>query len=177
MYALLGCSKQQLSYWHLNPYSTSTIYNKTKILVIQKAQKLFLLSPDQAEDLANRAGRTLERPQSFCLSEVLNRFHINNSLIYQRAFVTERMFFYYQSGEHITKESLLALAVSLNLNADESDMLLRRHGFCLSRSMPVDAVVSWLLKYCGTTEMDYINAVLHKLGLPLLGTRAKGNIS
>lgn len=45
IYALLGCSKQQLSYWQINPYSTSTIYNKTKILVIQRAQKLFSLSP------------------------------------------------------------------------------------------------------------------------------------
>ena len=162
---LLGCSKQQLSYWQVNPYSTSPIYTKTKITVIQKAQKLFSLTSGQAEDLANRAGLTLERPRSFCLSEVLTRFHIN---------YTERMFFYYQNGEHITKESLLALAVSLCLTADESDMLLRRYGFCLSRSMPVDAVVAWFLR-CDSRMIGVnpINEVLYELGLPLIGTKEK----
>ena len=108
---------------------------------------------------------------SFNLFEVLKRFHVRNSLIYQRAFVTERMFFYYQNGEHITKESLLAIAVSFNLTADESDMLLRRYGSCLSRSMPVDAVVAWFLKYNGTTGVDCVNNVLYELGLPLIGTK------
>ena len=83
------------------------------------------------------------------------------------------MFFYYQNGKHITKESLLAIAVSFNLTADESDMLLRRYGFCLSRSMPVDAVVAWFLKCGCISGVDCVNNVLYELGLPLIGTKEK----
>lgn len=171
IYALLGCSKQQLSYWQINPYSTSSIYNKTKRQVIQKAQKLFSLSPEQAEDLANKAGLTLERPPIFRLSDILDRFHTKNSLIYQRAFVTERMFFYYKNGDHITKESLLALAVLSGLAADETDILIRQCGFCLSRSMPADAIVAWFLQCRDLADVNSINEVLYELELPLLGTR------
>ena len=48
IYRLLGTSKQQLSYWKLNPYSTSTIYKRTKISVIKEAQTLFSISQEMS---------------------------------------------------------------------------------------------------------------------------------
>ena len=172
IYRLLGTSKQQLSYWKLNPYSTSTIYKRTKISVIKEAQTLFSISQEKAEALANSAGLTLAQSVSINLPQILRRRQFNHSSIYKNSFLSSRMFFYCLNREHAAKESLIAIAVTLGLTIDEIDKLLRGYGFCLSRSMPADVVLMWRLRH-GSASVDSLNAVFYELGLPLLGTREK----
>ena len=85
------------------------------------------------------------------------------------------MFFYCKNGKHATKESLIAIAVSLELTVNETDKLLRSCGYCLSRSIPADAVAEWFIsrRIVGLTGVDAVNETLGMLGLPFLGTHNK----
>ena len=57
IYAALGCSKQNISYWNIHSYSTQS--KKSIYKVIHNAEELFQLSSMQAEALTNSSGLSL----------------------------------------------------------------------------------------------------------------------
>ena len=85
------------------------------------------------------------------------------------------MFEYYLAGRRPTKQALLALAICLELSPGEMGRLLGAYGYCLSKSLPNDAVVRWFLENTGSGSrsllLDSINEVLSDLDLPLLMTK------
>lgn len=88
------------------------------------------------------------------------------------------MFRYVKSGCIPTKETLIALAISLEMNIDEIQTLLQKAGYILSKSIAFDMVVKWLIKHDERKRKEqsliiYINYVLDELELPLLMTREK----
>ena len=87
---------------------------------------------------------------------------------------------YIKSHKQPSKETLLAIAISLGLGIDEIQHLLKKAGYALSPSLPNDAVVCWFLsgdrKTAGSVPvLFYINEVLDELKLPLLMTRLKSS--
>lgn len=79
-----------------------------------------------------------------------------------------------KSGYHPTKTSLLALAISLELETDEIYLLLQKAGYVLSKSIAFDMVVKYLLEnQQAEKNLFYINDVLYELKLQLLMTREK----
>lgn len=73
-----------------------------------------------------------------------------------------------------TKNSLLALAISLELQTDEIYLLLQKAGYVLSESIAFDMVIKYLLENPQTAKnVFYINDILYELNLPLLMTREK----
>jgi hypothetical protein len=171
----LGCTKQDISYWQKNPCSTQAHCVKSKKAVILKAADLFSLSDNEKDSLANKAGL------SFCehsngLAEIINFYKGKYCDLFEEAFVSERMFQYYMTGKEPTKQALLALAISLNLQLDEIERLLPKYGYCLSKSLPNDMVVEWFLKNKSRNKNNKfllfsINNVLDDLNLPLLMTK------
>lgn len=147
--------------------------------VIKNAQVLFALSDREAEDLANKAGLTLEQKESFqtCLNILKNKYDKKSRLFYQNANISERMFQYIKNNKNPTKETTLAVAVSMNLNSEDTQRLLKSAGYILSKSIPSDAVILWMLSnYEGnqnTSLLFRINEVLYALDMPLLMTREK----
>ncbi|WP_277409174.1 hypothetical protein [Lacrimispora xylanisolvens] len=94
--------------------------------------------------------------------------------------VSERMLQYIKNYRQPSKETLLAIAISLGLEIDEIQHLLKKAGYALSASLPNDAVVCWFLsgdrKVDGTVPvLFHINEVLDELKLPLLMTRLKSS--
>ena len=92
--------------------------------------------------------------------------------------VSERMFRHIKSGRYLRKEPVLALLITLGLGLSEIQESLKAAGFILSRSMPNDVVVIWMLEneQCGgsgSKRLYRINETLDALGLPLLMTRCK----
>lgn len=90
--------------------------------------------------------------------------------------ISERMLRYYK--EKIpTKQALLAIAVSLDIQADEIDKLLRKYGYCLSQSIAGDALIRWYTRMAKKqvqreeSLLFEINGVLERMELPLLMTR------
>lgn len=87
------------------------------------------------------------------------------------------MFQYVKNGKKPTKETALALAVSMNLTPEDTQRLLKSAGYVLSKSIPSDAVILWLLsngeQNQNSSKLFQINEVLYALDMPLLMTREK----
>ncbi len=147
--------------------------------VIKNVQSLFSLNDKEAEDLANKVGLTLEQKESFqtCLIILKNKYEKKSRLFYQNANISERMFQYIKNGKNPTKETTLAIAVSMNLTPEDTQRLLRSAGYVLSKSIPSDAVILWLLSNeehnQNASKLFQINEVLYALDMPLLMTREK----
>lgn len=98
VYSLLGCSKQNISYWDL--HSDSTQSGRSILNVVRRAMELFELSIDEGEALANSAGLSL-RFEGGDLMENLN-YHGRKCDLYNGAMISERMLRYYKKNTHKT---------------------------------------------------------------------------
>lgn len=88
--------------------------------------------------------------------------------------LSERMFRHIKSDYLPSKVSLLALAISLELNPNDIYFLMQKAGYVLSNSIAFDMVIKWLLENSQMKiSLSYINDVLYELDLPLLMTREK----
>lgn len=170
VYALLGCTKQSISYWAMHAYSTQP--KKSVYGVISRAAELFALSVEEAEALANSAGLSLQY-QGGDLVESLG-YQGKRTELCSRAMISERMLRLYKTRIP-TKETLLALAVTLCNDCAEIDTVLHRYGYCLSDSIVGDLVVRWYVTNngdCVDGRLIYpINETLSDMGLPLLMTK------
>ena len=138
---------------------------------------MFELNKDESESLANKAGISLLADENFTeyLRSLIEKSGCPSSELYNNAQVSERMFQYIKRGALPSKETLLALAVSMSSGIDDVQDLLRRAGYVLSNSLPNDVIILWMLKNSAnkTLLLQSINLVLHDFGLPLLMTREK----
>lgn len=70
----------------------------------------------------------------------------------------------------------MAIVLSLDMNLDELQTILKRYGYCLSESVVADMVVKWFFTYCnnaGGKILHMANEVFEEMGLPLLMTRIR----
>lgn len=147
-----------------------------KYQVVHNAAILFQLTDQEAETLANKAGLTLhsDKPFSEALKEILQKYGIKGSICYRSSTISERMYQYIAKGRKPTKETVLALSLSLDLKLEEIEMLLKNAGYVLSKALPNDMVIFYILTHrqeCKAPLLFHINEVLQELGLPLLLTR------
>jgi DNA-binding transcriptional MerR regulator len=179
VYSLIGISKQNISYWQKNFTSTQTkIFFKLKI--IRAAGECFKLNNEEIERLANKAGfsfcNDINFSQYFC--SLIAKYPGKKYELYDEAQVSERMFRYAKKGKCLTKETLLSIAITLGLKLEEIQVLLKKAGFILSKSLPNDMVIIWLIEHDERpskkiSRISYINDVLYSLDMPLLMTRDK----
>lgn len=150
-----------------------------KQTVIQNAGTLFALSSKETEALANKAGLTLTKTEEFpsCFTLLKKKYKRNSQSIYRNANISERMFQYIKNDRNPTKETALAIAVAMNMNLEDTHRLLRSAGYVLSKSIPSDMVILWMLSHKegkqNTSMLFQINETLYELNLPLLMTRDK----
>lgn len=170
VYKMLGCTKQNVSYWSLHSYSTQA--KKSLYSIIDKSAELFELTDDEKENLANSAGLSLQYAGGE-LIELLG-YKGKKKKLCQRAMISERMLRLYKY-ETPTKQALIALAVSLDKTCDEIDELLHRYGYCLSDCVIGDLVVKWYLTEftarINNSLILLINETLAEMSLPLLMTK------
>lgn len=151
---------------------------KQKIII--NAQKLFELSDRQTEELANKAGLTLERQEAFpyCLELLRMKYEKKSRLFYKTANISERMYQYINNDRNPTKQTVLAIAAAMDLNLEDTRRLLKSAGYVLSKSVPSDAVILWLFSRNESNQsaiplLFQINEILYTLDMPLLMTREK----
>lgn len=115
------------------------------------------------------------------INKILDAYPATMTEIYETALISERMFRYLRNGMHIKKEPILALLIVTGQCLDRIQDCLRKAGFALSKSLPGDAVIIWMLEnelYSSQNKnaIYRINDTLYSLGLPLLMTRMRRDV-
>jgi len=143
--------------------STMPVPKIEKAQVIEEAS---LFADSSLIDLVEN----LDEPFSTTLLRLIDAAGKKDSEVYRRANIDRRLFSKIRSNAAYTpsKPTVLAFAVALELNLDQTEDLLERAGFALSRSRKFDVIVEYFIqsrKY----DIFQINEVLFSFDQPLLG--------
>lgn len=126
-----------------------------------------MAAPAALDDLVG----DLDEPFSTTLMRLIDaKGFKKDSDVYRKANIDRRLFSKIRSNENYapSKPTVLALAIALELTLDQTDDLLERAGFALSRSRKFDVIVEYFIK-SKRYDIFEINEVLFKYDQPLLG--------
>jgi hypothetical protein len=116
--------------------------------------------------------RKLEAPFSETLFRLIDRSGKSDAEVYKRANIDRRLFSKIRSKKNYSpsKQTVLALAVALELPLDDTLGLLGCAGLTLSHNSVFDVIVEYFI-VSGNYEIEYINDVLGEYDQQLLGGR------
>ena len=108
------------------------------------------------------------------LTDLIDERGLTNPDVYKRAEVSKQLFSKIISNKDYqpTKNTVLQLAIGLQLDVPQTRALLRRAGYALTRSSKTDLVVQYYIER-QIYNVTFINAALDDCGLPLLKTGLK----
>ena len=131
-----------------------------------------LLAPSMAAPAAlDELVGDLDEPFSTTLMRLIDvKGFEKDSDVYRKANIDRRLFSKIRSNENYapSKPTVLALAIALGLTLDQTDDLLQRADFALSRSRKFDVIVEYFIAN-GKYDIFEINEVLFSYDQPLLG--------
>ena len=129
--------------------------------------------PSTSTDLRNYLGN---RDETFTqtLLKLIDESGKTDPQVYKKANLTRQHFAKIRANLNYmpNKATVLALAIALELNLDQSKDLLARAGFALSRAIKFDVIVEYFLRR-RRYDIYRINEMLFYYDQPLLGSQAR----
>lgn len=116
----------------------------------------------------------LEESFGTLLLKTISKKGLVNADVYKDANIDRRLFSKIVSNDGYApaKNTVLALAIGLKLNLDETTSLLKSAGYALSHSSKSDIIVEFFIsKTDGHYNIDVVNDALQHYSLPQLGSR------
>ena len=108
------------------------------------------------------------------LRDLLRERTGTDSEVYKRAEISKQIFSNILNNEnyHPTKSTMIQLAIGLELDLAQTQKLLEKAGYALTRSSKADLVVEYCIRQ-KIYSVTFINEALWDSGLPLLSTGLK----
>lgn len=126
-------------------------------------------APRPLDSLTERL-RNLDAPFFETLAALIDERGLTDAQVYRRANLSRQYFSKLRAGKiNPGKRVVLALAVALELDLEQTRMLLERSGYALSRAQMLDVIVEFFIE-SGTYDVLAINEALFAWDQPLLGT-------
>lgn len=121
------------------------------------------------EDSLEAHLRQLDDSFSSALFKLIDARNMKDSDVYRKAGIDRRHFSKMRNADyHPGKGTVLALCIALSLSRDESDALLEKAGYALSKSSMQDLIVEYFIEQ-KKWDIDLVNDALYAYDQPLLG--------
>ena len=122
------------------------------------------------KEAEERLRLAVEQSFSTALMQLIESKGIDHVEVYKRANIDRKLFSKIRSQhEYIPgKKTIIALALALELSLDETQELLKKAGFTLSRSILFDVIIEYFISQ-GKYDIFEINGVLLTYKQPILG--------
>lgn len=114
---------------------------------------------------------TLDAPFSTTLLALIDARGMTDAEVYHRANISRQLFSKIRGNESYrpSKQTVVALAIALELDMSATQDLLARVGFTLSKSSKFDVIVRFFIER-GIYDLFQLNEVLFAYDLPLVGS-------
>ncbi|MDR2569506.1 MAG: hypothetical protein LBD23_04290 [Oscillospiraceae bacterium] len=149
--------------------STPEMYTSDMPMMVREAPVTDTIPAPGSAPLDDLVGN-LDEPFSKTLLRLIDTTGKKDSEIYNRANIDRRLFSKIRNNTQYTpsKPTVLAFAIALELNLDQTEDLLERAGFALSRSRKFDVIMEYFIRNQKYNIFE-INEVLLSYDQPLLG--------
>lgn len=150
--------------------------------VMPSASRPFVASGIRMSGSPSRAGATLDSeiaqlvatldaPFSTTLLALIDARGMTDAEVYHRANISRQLFSKIRGNESYrpSKQTVVALAIALELDMSATQDLLARAGFTLSKSGKLDVIVRFFIER-GIYDLFQLNEVLFAYDLPLVGS-------
>lgn len=131
--------------------------------------ELDISRPPKYDELVKHLGESFRE----CLFRLIDERNLKDSEVYKRANISKKVFSKIRISQDYTpkKGTILALAVSLKLDMDETQDLLSKAGYAFQPGRLQDLIIASFIRR-GSYDINEINLYLFDAGEDLLGSNA-----